>query len=105
MVEGKAAVALSVFLLLMTGVTVRAEEADRGKRQETILYTVTDEGEAVITGGRAEEGTVIIPPEIDGFPVAGICEEAFLDRTDIRKVVVESGVRYIAVGPLQVAPR
>lgn len=98
MVEGKAAVALSVFLLLMTGVTVRAEEADRGKRQETILYTVTDEGEAVITGGRAEEGTVIIPPEIDGFPVAGIGEEAFLDRTDIRKVVVESGVRYIAAG-------
>ncbi|MBD5530670.1 MAG: leucine-rich repeat domain-containing protein [Lachnospiraceae bacterium] len=73
-----------------------AERVDHGERQETLLYMVTDEGEAVIIGGYVEEGTVIIPSRIGGFPVAGIGEGAFRDRTDIRKVVVEHGVRYIA---------
>ncbi len=92
----KAAVAVSVFLLFMAGGTVSAEEANCEARQKKPFYTVTDEGEAVITGGCAKEEIVIIPPQIDGYPVAGIGESAFQDRTDIRKVVVEIGVRYIA---------
>lgn len=92
----EAAAAVSVFLLLITGATVSAEEIDYGVRQGALFYTVTGEGEAVITGGYADAGTIIIPPQIDGFPVAGIGEGAFRDRTDIRRVVIGSGVRYIA---------
>ena len=92
----KAAVTISAFLLLMAGMAVSAERVDHGERQKTLLYMVTVEGEAVIIGGYVEEETVIIPSQIDGYSVAGIGEGAFCDRTDIRKVVVEPGVHYIA---------
>lgn len=59
-----------------------------------LFYMITEEGEAVITGGYTGED-ILIPTEIDGILVAGIGEGAFRGRTDIKKVVVEQGVRYI----------
>lgn len=93
---GEAAAVVSVFLLLIAGATVSAEEIDHEVRRGALFYTLTGEGEAVITGGYEGEGTINIPPQIDGFRVAGIGEGAFRDRTDIRRVVIGSGVRYIA---------
>lgn len=68
--------------------------------QETLFtYAATAEGEAVITGCSMNVEEIVIPLEINGIPVVGISENAFMNRNDIRKVdVKESGVRYIMAG-------
>lgn len=68
----------------------------RSKAQENSLtYMVNKEGEAVITGCQGVEKEITIPDVIDGYPVVGIEEGAFQDRTYIKKVNIQSGVRYI----------
>ena len=62
--------------------------------QTTLLYTVTEEGEAVITGGSIGETEIVIPAVIEDYPVAGIEADAFRNR-NIKTVVLQQGIRYI----------
>ncbi len=74
---------------------IQETEEKEIKNAKSFLYIITDEGEAVIIGGGAGEN-MLIPREIDGIIISGVGEGAFQGRTDIKKVVVEQGVRYIA---------
>lgn len=67
------------------------------KKQAALLYTVTEESEAVITGGGIGETEIVIPATIGGYPVAGIEVDAFRGR-DIETVVLQNGIRYIKEG-------
>lgn len=82
-----------VILLLIMGCDVWAAEIGRTS-QKDFTYVITAEGEIVITGSPNQE-EIIIPAEIDGKPVVGIAENAFLNRNDIKKVIILSGVRYV----------
>ena len=82
-----------IVVLLITGIHVWAAEGETATKED-LYYIVTAEGEIVITGGPKRE-EIIIPARIDGMPVAGIGENAFLDRTDIETVTVSPGVRYV----------
>ena len=59
-----------------------------------LTYTVTD-GEATITGYTGSSTTVIIPAEIDGYPVVAIGNNAFLNNRSITAVIIENGVESI----------
>ncbi|MCD8201216.1 MAG: leucine-rich repeat domain-containing protein [Clostridia bacterium] len=50
---------------------------------------------SVKNAGKCEDEVVIIPPEADGRPVAGIESEAFSGRDGIRAVSIPYGVTYI----------
>ncbi|MBD5552346.1 MAG: leucine-rich repeat domain-containing protein [Lachnospiraceae bacterium] len=90
---------LSIFLcvLYLMGAAYFVQAADKEgiEYADSFFYIITDEGEAVIVGSDIG-GTISIPGEIDGISISGIGEGAFQGRTDIKKVVVEQGVRYIA---------
>ncbi|MDE7253479.1 MAG: leucine-rich repeat domain-containing protein [Acetatifactor sp.] len=75
------------------GIIAWAAEGET-KTRENPYYMVTAEGEIIITGSPDQE-EIIIPAEIDGMPVAGIAENAFLNRNDIEQVTIRSGVRYV----------
>lgn len=81
-------------MLLSPGFLSKAQE-------NSLTYVVNGEGEAVITGCRSVEKEITIPAVIDGYPVAGIGEGAFQDRTDIEKVDIRSDVRYIGEAAFQ----
>jgi hypothetical protein len=66
------------------------------KREDFLIYNITAQAEAVITGGESEFGELVIPAYIDRYPVIGIDKEAFCNRTDIKKLVVSPKIRYIA---------
>lgn len=66
------------------------------KREVSLTYIITAEEEAVITGGETEFEELIIPAYIDRYPVIGIDKEAYCNRTDIKKLVVNPKIRYIA---------
>lgn len=82
-----------IILLLMMGMIVWAAEGET-KTIEKLYYKITAEGEILITGS-PDQGELMIPAEIDGMPVVGIAENAFLNRNDIKKVTIQSGVRYV----------
>jgi len=90
----KAAVFTSAVLLLGGSTIIKAAE----KPQDTLFYKVTGEGEAVITGCAPRTEELSIPSTIEGLPVVGIGERAFSGRTDIRRLLVGEGIRYIATG-------
>ena len=85
-------VMMCVVLTAAMDIRARASKDDNAK----IFYTVTGEGEAVIIGSDAGQEELVIPAYIGEIPVVGIGEAAFRGRTDIRRLTVESGVRYIA---------
>ncbi|MDE7223158.1 MAG: leucine-rich repeat domain-containing protein [Acetatifactor sp.] len=89
---GKCSIGVIVLLPIM-GIIVWAAEGETETR-ENPYYMVTAEGEIIITGSPNQE-EIIIPAEIDGMPVVGIAENAFLNRNDIKKVTIRSGVRYV----------
>ena len=60
-----------------------------------MVYMVNTEGEVIITGCKGTGKEICIPAVLDGYPVAGIAEGVFRNRSDIEKVVIRSGVRYI----------
>lgn len=89
---GKCGIGVIVLLLIMGTIAWAAEgETETG---ENLYYMVTAEGEIIITGSPDQE-EIMIPGEIDGMPVVGIAENAFLNRNDIKKVTIRSGVRYV----------
>lgn len=92
MVLGKCGLGVIVLLLIM-GIIVWAAEGET-KIRENPYYMVTAEGEIIITGSPDQE-EITIPAEIDGMPVVGIAENAFLNRNDIKQVTIRSGVRYV----------
>lgn len=59
-----------------------------------LTFALTSGKEAIITGGETGEH-LMIPKTIAGYPVVGIESYAFLDRTEIRTVTIEEGIRYI----------
>ncbi len=80
-------------MLLIMGIVVHAAE-DQKETKGNLYYNTTAEGEIIITGSPDQE-EITIPAEIDGMPVVGIAENAFLNRKDIKKVMIRSGVRYV----------
>ena len=92
MVFGKCGIGVIVLLLIMDIIAWAAEgETETG---ENLYYMVTAEGEIIITGSPDQE-EIMVPGEIDGMPVVGIAENAFLNRNDIKKVTIRSRVRYV----------
>ncbi len=59
-----------------------------------LTFTLTKGKEAIITGGEVGE-QLLIPKSIEGYPVVGIGDNAFENQTEIRRVMIEGGVRYI----------
>lgn len=91
---GKCGLGIMVLLFAM-GIIVRSAEGEKEIQfQENLYYIVTSEDEIVITGGPNRE-EIVIPAEMDGMSVAGIAENAFCGRNDIKKVTIQSGVRYV----------
>lgn len=61
-----------------------------------LVYMVNTEGEVIITACKGTGKEIYIPTTLDGYPVVGIAEGVFRNRSDIEKVVIQSGVRYIS---------
>lgn len=60
-----------------------------------IYYRINEYGEIIITGSRASVTEAEIPTEIDGMPVREIRNNAFQDRTRLRKVVLPETIEKI----------
>lgn len=81
---------LAVVLLCVTLLPVKAQAATSGD----YIYEVVD-GNATITGYTGEGGDLVIPSELDGYPVTVIGERAFAE-TKIASVIVPDSV--VALG-------
>ena len=64
------------------------------KTESDFEYTVED-GEAVITGYNGTASELIIPDEIDSYPVVGIADYAFYNNTALTAVYFPNTLRYI----------
>ena len=64
------------------------------KSESDFEYTVED-GEAVITGYSGTASELIIPDEIDSYPVVGIADYAFYNNTTLTAVYFPNTLRYI----------
>jgi len=58
-------------------------------------YVLSD-GECIITGYKGPGGSVVVPSMIEGMPVTGIADEAFIDAAGITGLVIPEGV--VAIG-------
>jgi len=59
---------------------------------------------ASITGYSGPGGNIVIPDEIDGYPVTSIFIDAFRGNSDILSVVIPEGVTYIWQGAFSMMP-
>ncbi len=57
-------------------------------------YTIAD-GEVTITGYNGSSANIIIPDEIEGYPVRVIGDGAFENNDDIKRVVISDGITSI----------
>ena len=71
--------------VVMAGSDITAPEPD-------FTYTLSDSGEATITGCSEDIFDLVIPSEIDGYPVVAIGDDAFSSRGDLTTVIVSEGI-------------
>jgi hypothetical protein len=64
------------------------------RAQIQLLYT-TNAGAITITNYSGSGGSLTIPGTINGFPVTGIADEAFLNCVSVTNVTIVSGVTHI----------
>lgn len=84
-----------VFLILIgvvMFVEINAVEIAYLQTPDGIAYSVNDDGEIVIEGTAGYVNKVVIPDEIDGFPVRYIAEWAFYNNPNITQVTISNNV-------------
>ena len=90
---GKMTVVLAVFLILFMAVGIAEEERTDASGQ---WKYVLEDGGSVITGYVEEPtGDLVIPSELDGYPVTRIGTEAFSECVGLTVVTIPDGVTHI----------
>jgi len=93
--NGKMIMVLTIFLLLFMAVGYAEEEITDASGQ---WKYVVEDGGATLTGYVDEPiGDVVIPGELDGYPVTGIGECAFAECTELTGVTIPESVTSIGV--------
>ena len=69
-----------------------------------IEYQIDDSG-CSITGYHGKASDIVIPSEIDGYPVTEIRSYAFSDNTRIKSVVISDGIKSIGDSAFRAALR
>lgn len=73
-------------------ITLRYE----GEEMPLYIYKVNEEGNAVIVGTTfAPSGDLVVPEELEGYPVTGISDAAFLDCEELKSVTLPASVTFI----------
>ncbi len=87
---------LCALILLSAWTGISAGEAVETGRDGIYLYTLREDGGAVIVGLDGDfSGTLMIADTLDGHPVAEIGDAAMMDRDGITAVMIPGGVERI----------
>ncbi len=84
-----------VFAVLLISAAFGSGFAVFGEENAEFLYELSDDGTAEITKYTGGGFEVNVPETIDGYPVTGIGEYAFLQLTDVTKITIPKSVTKI----------
>lgn len=84
-----------VFAVLLISAAFGSGFAVFGEENAEFLYELSDDGTAEITKYTGGGFEVNVPETIDGYPVTGIGEYAFLQLTDVTKITIPKSVTRI----------
>ena len=91
-----------LLLLILSVLSFTLISCGDKKQQDTsteegaeFVYKINESGEASIIRYRGKSAQIIIPEQIDGYPVTSIGESAFFNNTKITEVTLPSGITLI----------
>lgn len=101
----KALSLISAFALSFAAVPLSSVSAQTGKTEDELRlqYEIVD-GNAYITGATGADPLVMIPSEIDGKKVTGICSGAFMGMDELTAVVLPDSVTSVGEKAFSACP-
>lgn len=80
------------------------DDEPSGQTQTDFTYIKLN-GRAVITGIRGTKTSITIPAKIDGMPVSGIGEKAFMRNDSLNEIIISEGITEIGSEAFSMCPK